>query len=91
MTDLPKCPVCGMPPALRVRSRGMNWGSAEVRCSNGCRGIRAGFSFPPDGMAAARQLLQEKWKELVGAKRAIYYFSNAQITPRAGGLRGKST
>lgn len=65
MTDLPKCPVCGMSPALRVRSRGMNWGSAEVRCSNGCPGVRAGFSFPPDGDAAARRLLQEKWKELV--------------------------
>lgn len=66
MTDLPKCPECGMAPSLRVRSRGMNWGSAEVRCSNSCPGIRAGFSFPPDGEAAARKLLQEKWKELVG-------------------------
>ena len=66
MTELPKCPVCGMSPALRVRSRGMNWGSAEVRCSNGCPGVRAGFSFPPDGDAAARLLLKEKWKELMG-------------------------
>ena len=55
-----------MAPSLRVRSRGINWGSAEVRCSNGCPGVRAGISFPPDGEAAARQLLQEKWRELVG-------------------------
>lgn len=65
MTDLPKCPECGMAPSLRVRSRGMNWGSAEVRCSNGCPGIRADFSFPPGGEAAARKDLVEKWKELV--------------------------
>ncbi len=66
MTDLPKCPVCGMPPALRVRSRGMNWGSAEVRCSNGCPGIRAGFAFPPDHEIQARKTLCEKWEKLVG-------------------------
>lgn len=66
MTDLPKCPVCGMSPALRVRSRGMNWGSAEVRCSNGCPGIRAGFAFPPDHEIQARKTLCEKWEKLVG-------------------------
>lgn len=66
MTDLPKCPVCGMPPALRVRSRGMNWGSAEVRCSNGCLGIRAGFAFPPDHEIQARKTLCNKWEKLVG-------------------------
>lgn len=54
-----------MTPSLKVRSRGINWGSAEVRCSNGCAGVRAGFSFPPNGEAAARKLLEEKWKELV--------------------------
>lgn len=68
MSDLPRCPNCGQRPAMRLRSRGINWGSAEIRCSNGCPGIRAGFSFPPDGEAAARQLLQEKWKKLVGEK-----------------------
>lgn len=30
MTDLPKCPVCGMSPALRVRCRGMNWGPQKL-------------------------------------------------------------
>lgn len=65
---LPRCPNCGMAPSLMVRSRGMNWGSAEVRCSNGCPGVRAGFSFPPDGEAAARQTLKEKWKKLVEEK-----------------------
>lgn len=68
MTDLPKCPVCSMSPALRVRSRGMNCGSAEVRCSNGCPGVRAGFSFPSGGEAAARRELEEKWIALVGAE-----------------------
>lgn len=65
MTDLPKCPDCGMAPSLRIRSRGMNWGSAEVRCSNGCPGRRVGFSFPSGGEIAARQLLEEKWKGVV--------------------------
>ena len=27
MTDLPKCPECGMAPSLRVSRRGMNWGA----------------------------------------------------------------
>lgn len=69
MTDLPKCPQCGMPPALRVRSRGMNWGSAEIRCSNGCPGVRAGFSFPPDGENSARNELEKRWHKLVVRKR----------------------
>lgn len=65
MTDLPRCPNCGQRPAMKVRSRGMNWGSAEIRCSNGCTGIRAGFSFPPGGEAAAKEDMKSKWKELV--------------------------
>ncbi len=68
VNDLPKCPECGMPPSVRVRSRGMNWGSAEIRCSNGCPGRREGFSFPPDGESAARKDLEKKWKELVEEK-----------------------
>lgn len=68
MTDLPKCPNCGMPPALTVRSRGMNWGSAQARCSNGCPGWHVGFSFPPDGEAAARQELEEKWQRLINGE-----------------------
>ncbi len=43
----------------------MNWGSAEVRCSNGCPGIRAGFAFPPDHEKQAHKTLCEKWKKLV--------------------------
>lgn len=66
MTDLPKCPNCGQPPSFTVRSRGMNWGAAEVRCSNGCPGWRAGFSFPPGGEHAARETLKEKWIALIG-------------------------
>lgn len=66
MSNLPKCPTCGMPPSVRIRSRGVNWGSAEIRCSNGCPERRAGFSFPPGGEAAARESLQEKWQDLVG-------------------------
>ncbi|EPQ9956801.1 hypothetical protein ACUYPC_001669 [Enterobacter hormaechei] len=50
---------------MKVRSRGINWGSAEIRCSNGCTGIRAGFSFPPGGEAAAKEDLKSKWIELV--------------------------
>lgn len=68
MTDLTRCPNCGQRPAMRLRSRGINWGSAEIRCSNGCPGIRAGFSFPPDGEEAARETLRVKWKELVSAE-----------------------
>jgi len=68
MSDLPKCPNCGMPPSLTVRSRVMNWGSAQVRCSNGCPGWNAGFSFPPGGEDAARKDLEKKWKELVEDK-----------------------
>lgn len=65
MTDLPRCPNCGQRPAMRIRSRGMNWGSAEIRCSNGCPDCRAGFSFPPGGEQAARQELAERWKKNV--------------------------
>ncbi|MEA5216210.1 hypothetical protein [Enterobacter cloacae] len=68
MTDLPKCLNCGHAPYLKVRSRGMNWGSAEVRCSNGCPDRRAGFSFPSGGEAAARRELEEKWIALVGVE-----------------------
>nr|DAZ46603.1 MAG TPA: restriction alleviation protein [Caudoviricetes sp.] len=65
MTDLPKCPGCGMSPALRVRSRGLNWGSAEIRCSNGCSEWRVGFSFPPGGERKARRELEDNWRKLV--------------------------
>lgn len=65
MTDLPRCPNCGQRPAMKVRSRGMNWGTAEIRCSNGCPGIRAGFSFPPGGEATAKEDLKSKWKALI--------------------------
>ena len=68
MTDLPRCPNCGQRPAMKVRSRGINWGSAEIRCSNGCPGIRAGFSFPPGGEAAAKENLKSKWKALINAE-----------------------
>lgn len=68
MSNLPVCPRCGMAPSIKIRSRGINWGAAEIRCSNGCTGHRAGFSFPPGGEAAAGQDLEKKWKELVGEK-----------------------
>lgn len=71
MTDLPKCPECGMAPSLRVRSRGMNWGSAEIRCSNGCSACRVGFSFPPGSETAARKELEEKWQKLVGGPNDV--------------------
>ncbi|MBY5117240.1 hypothetical protein [Enterobacter cloacae] len=66
MSDLPKCPDCGQSPSIKVRSRGMNWGSAEIRCSNGCSAWRVGFSFPSGGETAARKELEDKWQKLVG-------------------------
>lgn len=72
MTDLPVCPNCGLKPCMTLRSRGTNWGSAEIRCSNGCLGIRAGHSFPPGGEAAAKELLKSKWKALInGEEKAV--------------------
>lgn len=65
MTKLPGCPDCGMQPSITIRCRGINWGSAQVRCSNGCAGRSAGFSCPPGGEEAARADLIEKWKKLV--------------------------
>lgn len=65
MHNLPDCPDCGMQPSITVRSRGINWGSAQVRCSNGCAGRSKGFSFPPGSEQSARTALIEKWKELV--------------------------
>ena len=62
---LPRCFNCGMPPSIKIRSRGINYGSAEIRCSNGCPNHRIGFSFPSGGESAARKELQEKWKEMV--------------------------
>lgn len=44
----------------------MNCGSAEIRCSNGCPDLRAGFSFPSGGESSARKVLDEKWQKLVG-------------------------
>jgi hypothetical protein len=44
----------------------MNWGSAEIRCSNGCSAWRVGFSFPSGSETAARKELEEKWQNLVG-------------------------
>jgi hypothetical protein len=66
MSDLAKCPNCGMSPSIKIRSRGMNCGSAEIRCSNGCPDLRAGFSFPSGGESSARKVLDEKWQKLVG-------------------------
>nr|DAL18384.1 MAG TPA_asm: restriction alleviation protein [Caudoviricetes sp.] len=65
MSNLPVCPRCGMAPSIKIRSRGINWGSAEIRCSNGCTDHRAGFSFPPGSEAAARRELHERWEELI--------------------------
>lgn len=50
---------------MKVRSRGMNWGSAEIRCSNGCPGMRSGFSFPSGGQESAKEDLKSQWNLLV--------------------------
>ena len=68
MTDLPVCPNCGQEPCVTLRSRGTNWGSAEIRCSNGCLGMRAGFSFPPGGESTAKEDLKSKWKALINGE-----------------------
>lgn len=65
MSELAKCPNCGQSPSITVRSRAMNWGAAEMRCSNGCPGLRVGFSFPPGGEAKSRIELKEQWLRLV--------------------------
>lgn len=65
MTDLPKCPNCGMSSSLKVRSRELNWGDAEIRCSNGCSKWRVGFSFPPGGERGARRELADNWHKVV--------------------------
>lgn len=65
MTDLPRCPVCGCRPATKIQNRGMNCGSAEIRCGNGCAGVRVGRTFAPGGGEEARAELEEKWKQLV--------------------------
>ncbi|MDK9617125.1 hypothetical protein [Lelliottia wanjuensis] len=62
MTDLPKCPTCGIAPEIKIRSRGMNWGSAQIRCVGH---HHIGFSFPPGGEERAKRDLFEKWKKLV--------------------------
>jgi hypothetical protein len=69
MTDLPKCPKCGCDAVTTVRGRGdINYGTAQIRCANGCHGMHVGFSFAPGHQAAARQELEEKWKQLVEGK-----------------------
>lgn len=71
MSNLSKCPDCGQSPSIKVRGRGMNWGSAEIRCSNGCPGRRVGFSFPSGGESAARKELVEKWERMMEEKRSV--------------------
>lgn len=65
---LTQCSECGMQPSLSIRSRGGNWGSAQARCSGGCPGWHAGFSFPPDGERAARADLEKRWEQLVAGE-----------------------
>ena len=65
---LTPCPDCGMQPSVTLRSRGINWGSAQIRCSNGCPTRKAGFSFPPDGERAARGELEKRWENLVAGE-----------------------
>lgn len=62
---LTSCPDCGMQPSVTLRSRGINWGSAQIRCSNGCPTRKTGFSFPPGGEIAARADLEKRWEQLV--------------------------
>lgn len=57
------CPKCGNPPEMKVRSRGMNMGSAEIRCPYNC--LRHGTSFHSGMESATRVELVEKWKELL--------------------------
>lgn len=58
-----KCPKCGCTPETNVRSRGMNAGSAEIRCPYNC--LRYGTAFHSGHESATRLLLVEKWKELL--------------------------
>ena len=62
---LTPCPDCGMQPSVTLRSRGINWGSAQIRCSNGCPTRKMGFSFHPGGERAARAELEKRWEQLV--------------------------
>ncbi|NQF31010.1 hypothetical protein [Enterobacter asburiae] len=57
-----------MQPSVTLRSRGINWGSAQIRCANGCPTRKAGFSFPPDGERAARAELEKRWEKLVAGE-----------------------
>jgi hypothetical protein len=67
LTNL-KCPKCGCTPEMRVRSRGMNMGSAEICCPYSC--LRYGTSFHSGMESATRLELVEKWKELLAGYAA---------------------
>jgi len=58
-----KCPKCGCTPEMNIRSRGMNMGSAEIRCPYNC--LRYGTAFHSGHESATRLLLAEKWKGLL--------------------------
>ncbi|QCZ30204.1 hypothetical protein [Leclercia adecarboxylata] len=63
-----KCPKCGCIPEMNVRSRGMNAGSAEIRCPYSC--LRYGTAFHSGHESSTRLLLVEKWKELLAEHAA---------------------
>lgn len=67
MTNAPKllCPECGNAAEIRVRSRGMNMGSAQIRCPY--NHYHYGTAFHAGSEKATRELLLAKWDEMVNA------------------------
>jgi len=67
VTNAPKllCPECGNAAEIRVRSRGMNMGSAQIRCPY--NHFHYGTSFHSGSEKWARDHLIEKWNEMVNA------------------------
>ncbi|KIF96460.1 hypothetical protein SD66_08690 [Enterobacter cloacae] len=63
MIPLPTCPKCGLQAQIRLRERGMNMGSSELRCPEGH--FRVGTSFHSGMKNWARNWLLEEWEKKV--------------------------
>lgn len=61
MRELPICPVCGIKAQIRLRERGMNMGSSELRCPEGH--FRVGTAFHSGMKNWARNWLLDEWEK----------------------------
>lgn len=63
MRPLPVCPTCGLTAEIRLRDRGMNMGSSELRCPHSH--FRVGTTYHSGMRDWARNWLLDEWEKKV--------------------------